>query len=127
MEVLHCCSYLVFSSAVSSFYIPPIVTPFQPTVSEWISELDDVVDWFQFGLHLDIPEHELLSLQHPDTHGKVFARPSQATYADVGVRMEVLTLWLIHATDVTWTSVVRALVGIKMEPLAWKIATKYGR
>ena len=34
--------------------------------------------------------------------------------------------WLKQTTDASWSTVVRALVGIKMGALAQKIAVKYG-
>ena len=42
-------------------------------------------------------------------------------------RTGMLSWWLQHGTQRRWTSIVRAVEGIKMEPLARKIATKYGR
>ena len=87
----------------------------RPTLQELISQLDEVVDWFHLGLYLDIPTHELLIMED-------FRRGHKKQ-----CRTDMLGWWLQHGTQLTWTAMVRALKGIKMEPLARKIATKYGR
>ena len=87
----------------------------RPTLPELISQLDEVVDWFHLGLYLSIPQHELLIMEdYQRGHRK-------------RCRTDMLSWWLQHGKQLTWTAMVRALERIKMEPLARKIATKYGR
>ncbi len=42
-------------------------------------------------------------------------------------KTDLFTLWLKSSNQLTWSTVVRALVGIRMEPLAKKLAMKYGK
>ena len=84
------------------------------TLLELMSELATVVGWFHLGLFLGIPYHELLIIDND--------KQSQVQQC----KTAMLIWWLQHGTQLTWTSVTRALEGIKMEPLARKIATKYG-
>ena len=74
-----------------------------------------MADWFHLGLYLGVPDNELLSIEQY-RHGHVQQ-----------CRTDMLTWWLQRGAQPTWTRVVRALEGIKMEPLATKIATKYGQ
>ena len=87
----------------------------RPTLPELISQLDEVVDWFHLGLYLDIPTHQLLSIE--------VERMKHVQRC----RTDLLGWWLQHGKQLTWTAMVRALERIRMEPLARKIATKYGR
>ena len=104
--------YRVCTLCLHSLCVWP--SPDQLTLLKLVSELDTVVDWFHFGLYLGIPDHELLSieLQHQ--------RHVQRS------RTDMLRWWLQHGTERSWTSIVRALEGIKMQPLAKKIAIKHG-
>ena len=80
-----------------------------------MSQLEEVVNWFHLGLSLGVPEHELLSID-------------KSKRGDVkDCRTDMMMWWLQHGTQRRWTSVVRAVEGIKLESLARKIATKYGR
>ena len=92
-----------------------LLSPDRLTLLELVSELTIVVDWFHLGLYLGVPEHELLCIEQYQ-RGHVQQ-----------CRTDMLTWWLQRGVQPTWTRVVRALEGIKMEPLARKIATKYGR
>ena len=73
-----------------------------------------MVDWFHLGLYLGVPAHQLLSIECERMRNVEQCK----TY--------MLIWWLEHEAQRTWTSVVRALEGMMMEPLARKIATKYG-
>ena len=84
------------------------------TLVKLVSELTTVVDWFHLGLYLGVPEHELFSIQCEQMKNVQQCRT------------DMLNWWLQRGAQRTWTSVVRALEGIKMELLARKIATKYG-
>ena len=92
-----------------------IISSDQPSLLDLISQLEEVVEWFHLGLYLGVPEYELLSID-------------KSKRGDVKeCRTGMLSWWLQCGTTRRWTSVVRAVEGIKMEPLARKIATKYGR
>ena len=82
-------------------------------IKDLISELHDVVSWFQLGLHLDISPSELMKI-------RVDHRETDAC------KTEMLVTWLKQTTDATWSAVIRALVGIRMGELAQKVAVKYG-
>ena len=73
-----------------------------------------MVDWFHLGLYLGVPDNELLSIEQY-RRGHVQQ-----------CRTDMLSWWLQRGAQPTWTRVVRALERIEMEPLARKIATKYG-
>ena len=86
-----------------------------PSLLDLMSQLEEVVDWFHLGLCLGVPQHEMLIME-------------KSQRGDVkDCRTGMLTWWLQHGTQRSWTSIVRAVEGIKMEALARKIATKYGR
>ena len=72
------------------------------------------MDWFHLGLCLEVPFHELLDIEE-------ICRGKRKQ-----CMRDMLIWWLQHGKQLTWTSVVRALQWIKMEPLAKIIATKYG-
>ena len=84
------------------------------TIKDLISELHDVISWFQLGIYLDISPSELM---------KIRADHREKTDA---CKTEMLVTWLRQSTDASWSTVVRALVGIRMGSLAQKIAVKYG-
>ena len=84
------------------------------TIKDLVSELRDVVSWFQLGIYLDISPTELM---------KIRADHREKTDA---CKTEMLMTWLRQTTQVSWSAVVRALVGIGMRVLAQKVAVKYG-
>ena len=84
------------------------------TIKDLITELHDVVSWFQLGIYLDISPSELM---------KIRADHREKTDA---CKTEMLMTWLRQTTQVSWSAVVRALVGIGMRVLAQKVAVKYG-
>ena len=84
------------------------------TIKDLVSELHDVVSWFLLGIYLDVSDSELM---------KIRADHKEKTDA---CKTEMLVTWLRQTTDASWSMVVRALVGIKMRPLAQKVAVKYG-
>ena len=84
------------------------------TIKDLVSELHDVVSWFQLGIYLDISPSELM---------KIRADHREKTDA---CKTEMLMTWLRQTTQVSWSAVVRALVGIGMTVLAQKVAVKYG-
>ena len=43
------------------------------------------------------------------------------------MKTDMLIEWIDNAVDLTWSAVVRALVGIKMKPLAKTLGMKYGK
>jgi len=83
------------------------------TIKDLVSELHDVISWFQLGIYLDISPTELMKIRAD--HREVDACKS-----------EMLMTWLRQNRDASWSAVVRALVGIRMGALAQKVALKYG-
>ena len=84
------------------------------TIKDLVSELHDVVSWFQLGIYLDISPSELMKI-----------RADHREKTD-DCKTEMLVTWLRQTTQVSWSAVVRALVGIRMRALAQKVAAKYG-
>ena len=84
------------------------------TIKDLITELHDVISWFQLGIYLDISPSELMKI-----------RADHREKTD-DCKTEMLITWLRQTTDVSWSAIVRALVGIRMGALAQKIAVKYG-
>ena len=78
-------------------------------------ELKGVVNWFQLGLELDIPDGELLII-----------RKDNVLFGVEQCLLEVLIHWGDHEKP-TWTKVVGALVKIRRRVLAENIAKKYGK
>ena len=75
-------------------------------------ELQEVTQWFEVGLHLDIPEAELMHIDHSHRLSK-----------------ECLKYMLIEwgkRENRTWSKVIRALNAIGMELIAQKLSVKYG-
>ncbi len=87
------------------------------TLKALVTELEDVLDWFNFGVHLEVRESDLMIIRH--TH--LNSRDVKASKTDL------FTTWIRTSSLLTWSAVVRALVGIRMEPLAKKLAMKYGK
>ncbi len=87
------------------------------TLKALVTELEEVIDWFNFGVHLEVRESDLMAIRY--TH--LNSRDIKASKTDL------FTLWLKSSNQLTWSTVVRALVGIRMEPLAKKLAMKYGK
>ena len=84
------------------------------TIKDLVSELHDVVSWFQLGIYLDISLSELMKI-----------RADHREKTD-DCKTEMLVTWLRQSTQASWSAVVRALVGIRMRALAQKVAVKYG-
>ena len=77
-------------------------------------ELKGVINWFQLGLELDIPDDELRII-----------RKDNILFGVEHCLLEVLIHWGDHEKP-TWTKVVGALVKIGRQVLAEKITKKYG-
>ena len=90
------------------------VTAGELSVNVLVSELSDVVEWFTLGLYLGVPTSDLLRIER-----------------DRSFTMErlshMLDLWVRNGNEVTWSAVVRAVVGIRMRGLAEKIAVNYSK
>ena len=84
------------------------------TIKDLVTELHDVISWFQLGIYLDISPSELMKI-----------RADHREKTD-DCKTEMLVTWLKQTTDASWSTVVRALVEIKMGALAQKVAVKYG-
>ena len=83
------------------------------TIKDLITELHDVISWFQLGIFLDVSPSELMKIRVD--HREVDACKS-----------EMLMTWLRQTKDASWSAVCRALVGIRLGALAQKVALKYG-
>ena len=85
----------------------------QVTIKDLVNELHDVVRWFQLGIYLDISPPELMKIRadHRETEP---------------CKTEMLVTWLRQTREASWSTVVRALVGMRMGTLAQKVALKYG-
>ena len=84
------------------------------TIKDLVSELHDVISWFQLGIYLDISATELMKI-----------RADHKEKTD-DCKTEMLVTWLRQTMNATWSEVVRALVGIRMGALAQRVAVKYG-
>ena len=84
----------------------------QLTIKDLVSELHNVVRWFQLGIYLDISPPELMKIRadHRETEP---------------CKTETLVTWLRQTREASWSTVVRALVGMRMGTLAQKVALKY--
>ena len=83
-----------------------------PELVELVSELQDVIDWRTFGLHLGIRMPKLESIK--------------ADYQTLTERrIEMLNEWQKNVTP-TWSAVVQALAAIEMRQLASDLAQKHG-
>ena len=93
-----------------------LLSPAQLTIKDLVCELYDVIRWFQLGIYiyLDISPPELM---------KIRADHREKTE---DCKTEMLVTWLRQTREASWSTVVRALVGMRMGALAQKVALKYG-
>ena len=82
------------------------------TLKDLTNELTEVVDWFHMGGNLEVPPHELKKIKYDCKNAD-----------DCMIQMLMVRMQL---KKMTWSDIIRALVGIKMRSLAHKIAVKYG-
>lgn len=83
-------------------------------VSTLEAELIQVIDWFHFGIHLNIPVYELLN---------IMSVPSQDA---AQLRTRMLIRWMELDESPSWATIVAALVKIRMRNLAHRLAETYG-
>ena len=82
-------------------------------LKDLVTELRKVTNWFLMGVYMGVPDWELMAIR--------------SDYQDTDDRKtHMLMKWMKLTSDLTWSAVVRALVGIKMRSLAEKVALKYG-
>ena len=86
------------------------------TLATLCLELQDVSNWYELGLHLDIPQAELDNIKYNNT-----------LHAPLEFRREMLTVWMKKLPEPSWSRVVKALMKIKEDRLAHNIARKYGK
>jgi len=79
-------------------------------------ELYEVVEWFSLGLHLDVPPEELKHIEYEPRLQNIQQR-----------RIEMLTTRMKKLPKLSWSHTVTALMAVKRESLAQKIALKYGK
>ena len=82
------------------------------SLSELLSELKEVDDWFGLGVYLNVPDNKLREI------GKDYSDAEEC-------KIEMILLWRQLCVP-TWTAVTNALSKIGMDSLAVKIAQKYG-
>ena len=81
-------------------------------MKDLLSELQEVTDWFKFGVCVGVQEWNLEAIKQD--------------YEDTKeCRREMLIIWMKKEV-VTWSKVVRALAEIGMHRRALEIASKYG-
>ena len=81
-------------------------------MKDLLSELQEVTDWFNFGVCVGVHEHNLEAISHD--------------YEDTEeCKREMLIIWMKKEVA-TWSKVIRALAEIGMHRLALAIASKYG-
>ena len=87
------------------------------TLKDLVTELDDVTDWFHLGIHLEVSSATLRNIRNRH----------QRTGDIKDMKTDMLMGWMDNEVHPTWSPIVRALVGIKMAPLARKLGMKYGK
>ena len=77
------------------------------------AELNEVVNWFDLGQALLVPDTELqiIDRDHHDTRM---------------CKSAMLNLWWNHGDDIKWLTIVQALAKTSSHRLAAKLALKYG-
>ena len=81
-------------------------------LQDLVNELQEVTDWFQLGLCLKMPLSVLRTIQ-------------QDSKEDTNkCRQETLKTWMKREVPM-WSTIVKALVDMKMADLALKIASKH--
>ena len=83
-------------------------------LKDLLKELQQVTEWHNLGLHLDVPEHKLNDIQE-----------SNSGNTD-DCRREMLMVWM-ELEVATWARVIHALIHIHLPVLAANIASKYGK
>ena len=75
--------------------------------------MEEVVEWFQLGIHLKIPHYELSIIK--------------ADYQYVRrCKIEMFRRWLMNSLDAKWSLIVKALVMSKMKALGHRVALDHG-
>lgn len=82
------------------------------TLEDLLTELNEVTDWFSFGISLEIPDTILRGIK-------------QEFELVEDCKREMLMVWL-QQSHPTWKTIVIALTGIDMDDLAIRIANEYG-
>ena len=87
-----------------------------PTLLDLMEELNEVVEWFTFGVFLKIPYHKLKAIE--------------CDYWTVRERQRDMFAWWLNSTpkeEIKWSTIVHTLSRIHYLALAQKIALKYGK
>ena len=81
---------------------------------ELVEALKEIVEWFQFSIHLEIPHYRLSIIK--------------ADHQDVEkCKVAMFQWWLENTLDTKWSTIVQALVKAGKKVLAHKIALDHGR
>ena len=86
------------------------------TLKSLVIELEDVTDWFHLGVYLEVSTTTLINIKYK----YCYSNDNEAS------KTAMFIAWM-NEVKPTWSAVVRALVGIRMKPLARKLAMKYGK
>ena len=81
-------------------------------MQDLVNELQEVTDWFQLGLCLRVPPSVLRTIQRDSKEDTNKCRE------------EMLKTWMKREVPM-WSTIVKALVDMKMADLALKIASKH--
>ena len=97
----------------TQYQILHIISSGTSSLRELVESLEEVVEWFQFGIHLGIPHYELSIIK--------------ADYQDVRrCKTEMFLWWLKNCIEAKWSTIVQALVKAGMRSLAHMIAQDHG-
>ena len=91
----------------SFFYSGP------PTLHQLLEDLNEIVEWYQIGIHLDIPKADLEGIKRESDEVK-------------DCRSKMLSTWFQSNHNPTWATIITALATIGRRNLAYKMALKYG-
>ena len=91
----------------STIYLGP------PTLHLLLEDLNEIVEWYQFGIHLDIPKADLEGIKRESDEVK-------------DCRCKMLSIWFQRNRKPTWATIITALATIGRRNLAYKMALKYG-
>ncbi len=87
------------------------------TLKALVTELEHVRDWFHLGVYLEVPEADLMAISYKHETSRNLK----------AIKSDLFTAWMKSCAQPTWSAVVKALVGVQMEPLAKKLGLRYGK
>ena len=85
-----------------------------PTVQQLLSELNEVDDWYTFGVVLGITVRKLREIQASNSQGRVQRW-----------KIDMFQFWLDSTPTASWEGIIRALEQADHVTLAVKLRSKY--